>query len=60
MFRENKGMFYWYEIEGRNKNLSHLLSTISSNVFIIRVSMIQTLTEDILIPKVTTENMKLF
>ena len=52
-------MFYWYEIEGKNKNLSHLLSTISSNVFIIKVSMIQTLIEGILVPKVPTENMKL-
>lgn len=41
--KRSKGMFYWYETEGKNKNLSHLLSTISSNVFIIRVSMIQTL-----------------
>lgn len=29
-------MFYWYEIEGRNKNLSHLSSTISSKVFTIK------------------------
>ena len=37
--KRSKGMFYWYETEGKNKNLSHLLSTISSNVFIISYNL---------------------
>ena len=66
-----KGIFYWYEIEGRSKKkkISYsFLKSLSSNIFTnklsylynFRVNIIQTLMiKDVMVFKITTENMKL-